>query len=140
MPHLRWTDALLFLVFFIDTYGDTLVGAMLVLYLEANFNASGGLARAIKGVIQVTAAATSFFAGALLDSWPRDAPLLAISYTKPFGALAIGVVVLIDVAGGGDLLHAMCAMAVLIVVFAPGRGHGRVCPTIDDYARVRDER
>ena len=83
-------DALMLAAFWVDLLGDFLKYGPLVLILQYNFHASLGLARLVKGVFLAVAAAVIFVAGRVLEQRPRNAPLMAIVYTKPIEIVSMG--------------------------------------------------
>jgi hypothetical protein len=140
-PHLYWRDVIMFMAFLVDMYGDNLVFSLLVIYFETNFQATGALARSVKAAVSITDSLISFFVGPILDTWPRDAPLLATTYTKPVGLLGLAAVVVIDwhAANLPSELHVMLAMAALLIFFCPAEVLGAQAPGLT-ILRVCEQR
>ena len=122
--YLRAWDAVLFVVLFLDVVGDALASSMLVLLLEQNFRASSVLARATKAAMLVFESGVMFAFGRALDQWPRDAPLLALTYTKPVGAAALAAVLALEWAWGSTQTTIGLTMVVLLAAYAPSEAFG----------------
>ena len=95
-----------------------------MIFLSDNLLATDGTAAGMKAAVVAFEATINFFLGRLLDSWPRDAPLRALTYLKPVGAVALVLVLVIDTLGlHGGLMDPTTALAstlvVLLSVFAP---------------------
>jgi hypothetical protein len=122
--YLRAWDVALFVVLFLDVFGDALASSMFVLLLEQNFRASSVLARAVKAAMLVFESGVMFAFGRALDQWPRDAPLLALTYTKPIGAAALAAVLALEWVWGSTQTTMGLAMVVLLAAYAPSEAFG----------------
>jgi hypothetical protein len=141
----RW-DWLLLANFLADTFGDFFVQSTLILFLSDNLGASDGLAAAMLGAVAVFEALIMTFAGRILDTWPEDAPLLAMTYLKPVGAVALVCLLVVDLAlkpYAGTRPSQALALFILLTIYAPAEVLGslahlltvkRICEYRDDKA------
>jgi len=132
LAHLRlltWWDALLLFTYFLDTFGDFLAQGVMILFLSDNLHASDATAAGIKVAMIVFEAGLNFFLGRILDTWPRDAPLTALTYLKPVGATALLGLVAVDVTMAETAWMApetalVLALVILTTLFAPSEAFG----------------
>lgn len=118
----RW-DWLLLCNYLLDAYGDFLVQTTLLLFLSDNLGASDTLAPAMLAAMAVfEASIMTWPGGRMLDKWPENAPLLAVTYLKPVGAVALLLLLVTDILVmptlGGRAAQAI-ALFVLLAMFAP---------------------
>jgi len=123
----QWTrlDTALFVVYFLDALGDTLVGSsLLLIFLTENLRLSDEHAVYLLGLYRLFFTVYRFAAGFYVDRVPARSSLLGMVMTKPVGAAVLGVFALTHVVGETSKWLVLLSLALYLTAYAGSEAFG----------------